>query len=126
MGCFWVYAAFCPSLALPNFDGEHVEIGEGTVASEIKILETLSVFIKNPISSSPPNPTALPSYLGEMSNGQRGLTKRLRQQTLKQPLDLPPRLGHPPAQGLDPRHHARKLFLQAQRWEWYLEGLDFS
>jgi len=30
---------------------------------------------------------------------------------------LPPRLGHPPPQGLNPRHHARKLFLQAQRWK---------
>jgi hypothetical protein len=47
MGCFWVYAAFCPLLASPDCDDEHVEIGGGTVAFESKNIETLSIFIKN-------------------------------------------------------------------------------
>jgi hypothetical protein len=38
---------------------------------------------------------------------------RLREQRIKQPVDLrasngEPRIGHLPAQTLDPRHHARK------------------
>ncbi|MEP7136840.1 MAG: hypothetical protein ABI904_18090, partial [Chloroflexota bacterium] len=35
--------------------------------------------------------------------------ERLRQQTLKQPIDLPRGLPLPPPQGLAPRHHARKF-----------------
>ncbi|MBM3181395.1 MAG: hypothetical protein FJZ86_13725 [Chloroflexi bacterium] len=49
------------------------------------------------------------SDLGEVPKAEGVLgIERLTQQTLKQPLDLPPRLGHPPPQRLDSRHHARK------------------
>jgi hypothetical protein len=74
------------------------------------------VFIKNLNSTFSPKFRVL-RHLGEMSEGQRGLTERLRQQTLKQPLHLPRGLAHPPPhevperserERLDPRHHARK------------------
>ncbi len=59
-----------------------------------------------------------PKFSGFLNLGEVGrglLCKRLRQQTLEQPLHLPRGLAHSPPQRLDPRHHARKLFLQAQR-----------
>ena len=51
------------------------------------------------------------TFGGDVQRTER-LTESLRQQTLKQPLELPLTFPHLPPQRLDPRHHARKLFLQ--------------
>ena len=72
-----------------------------TVAFEIKILETLSAFIKNLNAKFSPKFDSTIVAFGEMSEGQRGLTERPRQQTLKQPLDLPLALGDSPPRRLN-------------------------
>jgi hypothetical protein len=59
-----------------------------------------------------PSPHNLDIVPNSFSRQHIGSLKRLRQQTLKQPVDLPRGLPHPPPQRLDPRHHACKLFLQ--------------
>ncbi|MEK6753885.1 MAG: hypothetical protein AABZ00_16630 [Chloroflexota bacterium] len=76
-----------------------------TVAFEIKILETLSAFIKNLNAKfSPKSDSTTVVFGGDVRRTEgAGLTERLRQQTLKQPLHLPLALGDSPPQRLDPR-----------------------
>lgn len=99
------------------------ENGGGTFALEVKILDMLSLFIKN-INSifSPKFDSTTVAFGGDVqrTEGEDLRPKTLCQQGLKQPLDLPLALGHPPPQRLDPRHYARKLFLQVQRWKYHL------
>lgn len=110
---------FASGTVSPNATREEqrLEFGEGTVASEIKILETFFVFIKNLNSTfSPKFDSATVAFGGdgEARGGRMAVTQNspsaLRQaqdrQTLKQPLDVSIRpIGQSTRR---PRHHARK------------------